>query len=351
MPAMKIAFVTFPVLLALVSATPVRAQELRAWGGDGSGQVTGQPEGNFRGLAPGGASQGLAIRADGTLALWGGGGDPVAIPTVPADLARGRFRSGVVARTHAVVIRADQTLAAWGALPPIFPSFGHLDVPAGRFLEVAGGNRHSIGLAIDGRLHAWGANDVHQTDVPEGEFEAVAARVLYNIALRKDGSLVGWGLSPVPPFPASDGIFFGWAQNAGNPVHYFFEGDFTAIAAGNNHALAIRRHDGRVVGWGHNGGGALDAPDRAFEQIAAGSGFSVGIDTDGILWGWGMPANPPPPLPFFHWDFASAGWTPDGLGHYYVPGERFRSVSAAAFHVNAITVGADGAGGGGGAGD
>jgi alpha-tubulin suppressor-like RCC1 family protein len=67
--------------------------------------------------------------------------------------------------------------------------------------------------------------------------------------------------------------------------------------------------------------------------VAVGFGYSVGLDTEGTLWGWGDPSTAGSPAP---WTFEAAGWTRYDAGQYYVPGEKFRSVATAAFHVYAI---------------
>ena len=115
------------------------------------------------------------------------------------------------------------------------------------------------------------------------------------------------------------------------------------MTAGNVHALAIEP-DGTVMGWGDGTGGALQAPEGVrFKQVAAGWGFSIGLATDGTLWGWGTPFHltvPPAPFPTTEWTFASQGWTRYGdTENYFVPGKRFKSIAAAAFHVMAITAG------------
>ncbi len=130
------------------------------------------------------------------------------------------------------------------------------------------------------------------------------------------------------------GIFDQWIPD-GSGHFYVPDEKFDAIAAGNTHALAIRRN-GTVVGWGDNAGGALMPPRVRFKNVAAGFGYSVGLDTNGTLWGWGTPAPSPTPLASGPWTFEAAGWTRHDAGHYYVAGERFRSVAAAAFHVSAI---------------
>ena len=75
-------------------------------------QITGTPTGDFSELA-GGAFQGLAIRSDGTLVLWGGVGD-VGVPAIPDELANQDFVAIAIGRFHAMAIHRDGSVASWG---------------------------------------------------------------------------------------------------------------------------------------------------------------------------------------------------------------------------------------------
>ena len=69
-----------------------------------------------------------------------------------------------------------------------------------------------------------------------------------------------------------------------------------AIAAGDNHSLALRA-DGRIIGWGAGGPGAggTDAkgqtiiPDNATNLVAIGAGYrhSLALRADGAVIVWG----------------------------------------------------------------
>jgi alpha-tubulin suppressor-like RCC1 family protein len=306
---------------ALLLAAPARAQTLRVWGVDDAANPQEVPAGRFCAVARGGAYQGLAIRTDGTLALWGGEDDPVPIPAVPPDLQGASFRGAALGRFMATAIRSDGTAVTW-----TFPGFEWLEVPADladvRFRAVACGRFHTIGLAQDGTLRGWGDDSLSEIDVPDGWFRAVAARN-YSLGLRGDGTLLGWGIPDT-----GIGIFDTWTPLENTLVAA--PGKYTAIAAGNVHVLAVRA-DGTVAGWGTGDFGGLDVPaGGGFVDVAAGFGFSVALRGDGRLVGWGVsPLGDP---------FAT--WTPDGAGHSVAPG-RYRAVAAAAFHVAAITAGED----------
>jgi alpha-tubulin suppressor-like RCC1 family protein len=337
-------------LLTLILVPSVQAQTLRVWGADRSGQVSMAPEGNFKAIA-GGSFEGLALRTNGTPVLWGSGPAGVMLP-FPPEIANDHFRAISLGRDDAILVRTNWTLVHYGRNPVMD------NVSPGSFVEVAVAAVHAVAISQDGTLKAFGS-DVYPpssgplagtpgeiitglTNAPNrGPFEAVESVVTGSLALRRDGLLFGWG-RPAFEFDAAGG----WLPTPGNPAIYYIPGDtFKAIAGGNIHAIAVR-WDGTVTGWGNSlakAGGAIVAPSNVrFEQVAAGWGFSVGLSTDGTLWGWGTPfAHPASEA----WSFASEGWTRCGAcaeEHYYVSGERFKTVAAGAFHIMAITRGKGG---------
>ena len=103
-----------------------------------------------------------------------------------------------------------------------------------------------------------------------------------------DPARVGRAVWAIRPLQFGTNVLEGWPTTAADPaIHYVPDQSFKAMAAGNVHALAIRR-DGTVTGWGNATGGALEPPTHVrFKAVAAGWGFSVGLSTDGTLWGLG----------------------------------------------------------------
>jgi alpha-tubulin suppressor-like RCC1 family protein len=119
-------------------------------------------------------------------------------------------------------------------------------------------------------LVGWGLNSSGQSTVPAGDdFTAIAGGGQHSLALKLDGSILGWGLN-----------------NYGQtnvPA-----GTFVAIAAGEYHSLALRS-DSSLAGWGYNGQGQTDVPaDGNFVSIAAGYAHSLGLKINGTLLGWGL---------------------------------------------------------------
>jgi alpha-tubulin suppressor-like RCC1 family protein len=110
-----------------------------------------------------GEAFGMALRSDGTVAVWGSNRDMVT--NVPPGL------NGVVAiaagRSHCVVLRNDGTVKGWGG-GPMFSA--RLAPPAGmsNIAAIDAGFLHSVALRRDGAVIAWGDNPVGQTNVPPG---------------------------------------------------------------------------------------------------------------------------------------------------------------------------------------
>jgi hypothetical protein len=62
-------------------ATTCRAEIVAAWGSDNSVQVSGAPTGTGFTAIAGGLENGLALRADGSIAVWGSGNEALNVPT------------------------------------------------------------------------------------------------------------------------------------------------------------------------------------------------------------------------------------------------------------------------------
>jgi hypothetical protein len=271
----------------LLAACPAGAEQtcppgdLHIWGGDPNApELPQEPLSDFRGMAEGGAWSVLAIRKDRTLAIFGDDpNNPIFIHGIPPELANERFSEAVLLRQHALALRQDGTIAAFSSTPP--PAPGILDVPAGlRARSISGGVAHSAAVGLDGTLHIWGSPSFTK-EPPAGVFTRVGGRTTYIVALREDGILFGWG---GPPFASA--IFAGWESDGAG--HFYWPNEtFVDVVGGNSHVLA-RRADGTVKGWGSNGDHELEAPPgMCFEQIAAGWGFSLGLDCDGYVRHWG----------------------------------------------------------------
>ncbi len=127
-----------------------------------------------------------------------------------------------------------------------------------------------------------GGNGGGQTGIPFGlsDVTAIAAGDQHCLALRSNGSVVGWGQV--------------WGGAATPPAGL---SGVVAIAAGRDHSLALKS-DGTVVGWGHARGSATaPAGLNGVVAIAAGRDHSLALKSDGTVVGWGrwwsdMPGPP-----------------------------------------------------------
>jgi len=205
--------------------------------------------------------------------------------------------------------------------------------------QIAAGDRHSLAILSDGSVWSWGLNDHGQLGdgttasrlVPvqvqglPGPAVAVAAGANHSLALMSDGTLWGWGdnskyqisSAPLPqdsvarPIQAMRQIKS--EPDAGGQWHWVYIPiiGVQAIAAGANHSLALTT--ARAV-WasGDNSSRQLGAPrynDRREEidegnwahvpvpldipmvAVAAGEDFSLSLDENGRVWGWGNNAS------------------------------------------------------------
>ena len=239
-----------------------RAGAVVAWGGFGSnafGELSGAPSGfDFVALDLG-ASHGLALRADGSLAAWGR--NNAGQGTVPAALDGATVRAVAAGNYHSLVLLEDGSLYAWGS-----NSHGQRNVPAGNnFVAVAAAGNHSMALDDAGNLYDWGDHSLYFAGTPMptgGGYVAIAAGWEFGLALAADGSIVKWGYLDMP-VPA---------------------GSFTEIAAGSQRGIALAA-DGSLAAWPPSG---LLPPGNGHRAVGAGQGTTFVVRNDGTVVGWSM---------------------------------------------------------------
>ncbi len=143
----------------------------------------------------------------------------------------------------------------------------------------------TLGTLADsnGQLVAWGNNSGGQCNVPPGgNYTAIAGGGWHSLAIRTDGTLAGWGFN-------ADGQA---SPPSGN--------NYVALAAGGYHSLALRS-DGSLAGWGRNADGQASPPaGNDYVALAPGAGdlHSLALRSNGSAAGWGNNSNgqasPPP---------------------------------------------------------
>jgi alpha-tubulin suppressor-like RCC1 family protein len=242
---------------------------------------------NISGVTAAAAGNGftLVLKSDGTVWAWGsdqfgqlGIGTTTAVSATPTQVA---FPAGVTIKAiaagsfHSLAVDTNGNLWGWG-----FNGAGELgnglttnsavpvqaSTPSGvTFTAVAAGQSHSLGLASNGTVYAWGANGSGQLGLGSSTPALTPTAVsgvsgATSIAAGQTFSVVG----------TSSGVYaFGddFEGELGNgtsggvspapvPVSGLAGVNVTAVAAGDNHALALGA-DGIIHAWGYDNDGQL----------------------------------------------------------------------------------------------
>lgn len=174
--------------------------------------------------------------------------------------------------------------------------------------SVSAGGNHTLAIRQDGSLWASGFNANGQIGVgnyqvyyslftlvnSQNQWKAVAAGEQFSLAIRQDHTLWSWGNNYFGQLGTNTS-----EDNVPTPHQIGTHNDWEKIAAGNSHAIALKK-DGTLWSWGSNFYGQLGdgtttsrtAPvqigtDNNWKEIAAGHWYNLGIKKDGTLWAWG----------------------------------------------------------------
>ena len=251
--------------------------QILAWGQNGSGEIN-VPTGLDDIVSVSRTWSGsLALRANGTVVVWGGA------PAVPAGL------SDVVAVaggwSHALALKSDGRVVAWGSVTT---------VPAGidDAVAVAAGGNQSLILRRDGRVVAWGAVPVLPAEITGAV--AIAAGDSQIAVLGSDGAVRAWGSTTqaAVPLAAQSGII-DVVCSAGAMLALNAQGGIVGwpavtlpaglgtvsrIGAGGFHYL-VQLPDSTVVAWGSNSVGQTNVPSglNRVVEVAAGRDHSIAL--------------------------------------------------------------------------
>jgi alpha-tubulin suppressor-like RCC1 family protein len=271
--------IEFLLLLNCLAASPADAAQnsVVAWGSNGSGQTNVPP--GLSNVAALFASQDgwAAIERDGSLTTWGS------------------IHSYQTTNLFTVAIQFDDifTLDREGNA---LDQNGNLI--ASNSVAVAAGYEYGIeALGRDGVVVSTSASDFASVS----NVAALAGRAMYAANLLYSDGTVGLyppsdvnGFTNVVSLASSDDDNMVVALRADGTVASTL-GDppsglsnVIAVAAGFNHALALRK-DGSVVAWGDNTYGETNVPPKLTNAVAIAAGFeySLALKADGTVVAWG----------------------------------------------------------------
>src|SRR3989339_893222 len=300
---------------------------------------------NWVAVSAGGAHT-IAIKSDGTLWGWGNNSNgqlglgyattsyPYAI-TPPTKIGTDTNWVAVSAgEAHTIALKSDGTLWGWGnnnngqlGLGYTTPSYPYAITSPTKigtdtnWVTVSAGYAYTMALKSDGTLWAWGKNDYGElglgykyTFFPYGitsptkigtdtNWVAVSAGNWITVALKSDGTRWAWGGNYYGE--SGDGTKYSISvpKQIGSSI---FSADFHKITTGSFHTMALKS-DGTLWGWGNNGYGqvgigyttsstsppyGITSPtqigtDKKRVAVSAGYLHTIGLRSDGTLWGWG----------------------------------------------------------------
>jgi alpha-tubulin suppressor-like RCC1 family protein len=251
-----------------------------------------------------GLNYSLAIDSNGTLWSWGqldNGQDETNVPTqvlgmtnIIAIAAYGQEGGG----DPAVAVRADGTVWMWGMSGCDTYGFPPVQIAGlSNVVSVTAGNCQTFALMTNGTVYMWGnGNEVPAPVSGLSNIVAICAGDIHTLALASNGIVWAWGYNDYGQ------LGDGGAENySAVPVMVVGLTNVIAIAVGANHSLALDG-GGQLWAWGDDeyeqlgdGGVAygVNLPMQVVGMtniisIAAGTDASVAVDGNGNLWQWGQ---------------------------------------------------------------
>ena len=264
----------------------------------------------------------------------------------------------------ALAIRADGTLWVWGSCQPYSPDYSYnyrsspiqIGTSSWTMMDSVG----NFLIRADGALFGWGAtnsngvlgtSDTFNRSSPTQIGTSSWTQVTTGFAIRSDGALFAIG-----GLGSSGQLGLNNTLNRSSPVQ-IGTSSWTTLAAsgmifGNTMAtmFAIRR-DGALFAWGTNASGDLGINDSISRsspvQIGTSSWTSVhadgwGITTAGALWGWGKDPNnwriPNIPATGNKSSPVQVGIVPSGMSFIFASGgsDKFNGFAAGSYNPHFI---------------
>jgi len=232
-----------------------------------------------------------------------------------------------IRRNTVNAIKTDGSLWSWGcgsggilgnSTAPAGVSSPVREISSSTWTKVSGGLGFTNGIKTDGSIWSWGCGTngrlgngfTSATSSPVREFCAntawcaISSGHQHTLALKTDGSLWGWGYS-----------YFGQLGIGCAPGSFIFcsrsprreitsSTTWCMVSGGYRHSLGIKT-DGTLWGWGDRANGKLTGSgsgcdDSPVQECTNGTSWCFvasapegtnAIKTDGTLWGWGGDVN------------------------------------------------------------
>ncbi|MFC7337592.1 hypothetical protein ACFQY0_10420 [Haloferula chungangensis] len=216
------------------------------------------------------------------------------------------------------------SVAAWGSSIANVPTYvaTRPALAEKTITDLKSGRSHQLALTTEGKVFSWGSNNRGQlgntlttsNQVPgqvkddgilaEKTVVTIATGEYHNLALSANGEVFSWGENSQGQLGKGSSLDY-----SAQPVAVIADGALagkivTAIAAGDNHSLALTA-DGLVFAWGDNGQdqlGTINWQDslvpaavdtrgallgKSVVAIAAGDKHSLALTSDGEIIAWG----------------------------------------------------------------
>jgi RNA polymerase sigma factor (sigma-70 family) len=224
-------------------------------------------------------------------------------------MAGAKAKAMVVFGAGAVIIGA----AVYQSNTPARPANG-VRLPVGTGTpKICIGGGHGIILTSDGSLWSWGENYLGWSVLGQGKIDTqsslrrigmdndwidVSSSFTHCLALKSDGTMWGWGENLQGQLGTGSSDQRNADQDTPHPAAS--GNDWKQVAAGGSHSLGLKT-DGTLWGWGLNASGQLgvgltNATVTEVTQVGTSTNWvrawaaglqSVGQQSDGSLWFWG----------------------------------------------------------------